>query len=76
MAGLSRRLTELNDLLMDYPVDSGVMWLSQFDGFVAGLLVCPDMILPSVWLPVVMGQTRARGPISARARTGASSSTC
>jgi len=55
MAGLPRHARELDDLLMDYPVDSGVMWLSQFDGFVAGLLVCPDMIAPSVWLPVVMG---------------------
>jgi uncharacterized protein len=55
MAGLSRHARELNELLLDYPVDSGVMWLSQFDGFVAGLLVCPDMIAPSVWLPVVMG---------------------
>ena len=55
MAGLPRHARELNELLLDYPVDSGVMWLSQFDGFVAGLLVCPDMIVPSVWLPVVMG---------------------
>jgi uncharacterized protein len=56
MAGLSRHARELNELLMDYPVDSGVMWLSQFDGFVAGLLICPDTIPPSTWLPVVMGQ--------------------
>jgi uncharacterized protein len=56
MAGLSRNARELNELLMDYPVDSGVMWLSQFDGLVAGALVCPDTILPSTWLPVVMGQ--------------------
>jgi uncharacterized protein len=62
MAGLRRHARELNELLMDYPVDSGVMWLSQFDGFVAGLFVCPDMIVPSVWLPVVMGQEEGEFP--------------
>jgi uncharacterized protein len=62
MAGLPRHARELNELLMDYPVDSGVMWLSQFDGFVAGLLVCPDMILPSVWLPVVVGGEEGEFP--------------
>lgn len=31
------------------------MLLSEFDGFCAGLIVCPDLIPPSEWLPHVWG---------------------
>ena len=31
------------------------MLIEEFDGFVAGLLVCPEMIPPSEWLPFVWG---------------------
>jgi uncharacterized protein len=31
------------------------MLLEEFDGFVAGLLVCPEMIPPSEWLPLALG---------------------
>jgi uncharacterized protein len=31
------------------------MLFEEFDGFVAGLLVCPEMIPPSEWLPLVWG---------------------
>ena len=37
MNDLPLHARELDELLMDYPADSGVMWLSQFDGFVAGV---------------------------------------
>ena len=33
----------------------GPMTLSELDGFIAGLLLCPDLILPSVWLPILLG---------------------
>jgi uncharacterized protein len=29
------------------------MLLEELDGFIAGLLVCPELIKPSEWLPVV-----------------------
>jgi len=29
------------------------MLIEEFDGFVAGLLVCPEMISPSEWLPLI-----------------------
>ena len=29
--------------------------LSEFDGFCAGLIVSPAMIMPSEWLPLVWG---------------------
>jgi uncharacterized protein len=32
------------------------MLLEEFDGFVAGLLVCPEMIPPSEWLPLALGR--------------------
>ena len=32
-----------------------VMVLGELDGFIAGLLLCPEMITPSEWLPEVWG---------------------
>jgi len=48
-------LDRLEDLLTGLPPENDGMLLSEFDGFCAGLLVCPDMILPSEWLPIVWG---------------------
>jgi uncharacterized protein len=31
------------------------MLLSALDGFLSGVVVCPDLILPSEWLPVIWG---------------------
>ena len=31
------------------------MLLSELDGFVAGLIICPELIAPSDWLPLVWG---------------------
>ncbi|MDF3856229.1 UPF0149 family protein [Paracoccus pantotrophus] len=33
------------------------MSLSEFDGYVTGILSCPDLIPPSEWLPHVWGET-------------------
>lgn len=33
------------------------MLLDELDGFIAGLLVCPEMIPPGEWLPVVWGRS-------------------
>lgn len=33
------------------------MLLEELDGFIAGVLVCPEMVPPSEWLPVVWGMT-------------------
>jgi uncharacterized protein len=31
------------------------MLLTQLDGFLAGIIICPDLILPGEWLPMVWG---------------------
>lgn len=49
-------LDQLDALLLSIPVDDEGMLLSEFDGFCAGLVVCPEMIMPSEWLPCVWGE--------------------
>ena len=51
-------LAALDELLLSLPDDDGML-LSEFDGFCAGLIVCPEMIPPSEWLPSVWGSDRA-----------------
>jgi len=36
-------------------LDEDAMLLEQLDGFIAGLLVCPELIKPNEWLPAVWG---------------------
>lgn len=47
-------LHALDELLLTLTDDEGML-LSEFDGFCAGLIVCPEMIPPSEWLPAVWG---------------------
>jgi uncharacterized protein YecA (UPF0149 family) len=35
------------------------MLLSELDGYLAGVLVCPDLIPPSEWLPGIWGEDEA-----------------
>jgi len=51
MRGLSRTQKLLSKALLD--LDEEAMLLEVLDGFIAGVLVCPEMIPPSVWLPLV-----------------------
>lgn len=52
---LTPRLRRLDRALCELADTNDPMDLSQLDGFVAGLLVCPDLILPSEWLPIIWG---------------------
>ncbi len=52
---LSKKLRQLDDFLLSEAVSDDVMLLSELDGFLAGLIVCPDLIMPSEWMPVVWG---------------------
>jgi uncharacterized protein len=48
------RLEALDSLLLSV-TDEGGMLLSEFDGLCAGVIVCPDLIPPSEWMPLVWG---------------------
>ena len=48
-------LDRLHDLLSAIPAERDGMTIAELDGYVAALIVCPDMILPSEWLPGVWG---------------------
>jgi len=39
------------------------MLLSELDGFLAGVVVCPEMILPSEWLPVALDPDEEGDPV-------------
>ena len=45
MSGLSRRLKQLDEELL--ALGEETMLLEELDGFIAGLLVCPQLIMPS-----------------------------
>ena len=51
MPGSSRRRKQLEDELL--ALGEEAMIIEEFDGFVAGLLVCPELISPGEWLPTV-----------------------
>lgn len=48
-------LDQLDDLLLSFLMEANGMLLSEFDGFCAGLIVCPEMVMPGEWLPCVWG---------------------
>lgn len=55
MPGLSRHLKQLESELL--ALGEETMLIEELDGFIAGLLVCPDLIKPGEWLPIVWGQS-------------------
>lgn len=52
-----KRLDRLSALLHALPFDNMPMSLSELDGYLTGVLACPEMIPPSEWLPHVWGET-------------------
>ena len=55
MNDLPPRLLRLDQALATLDDAADPMLLSQLDGLLAGVLVCPDLILPGEWLPLVWG---------------------
>jgi uncharacterized protein len=69
MQNIPRHRKRLNEMLASLPADSDVMLVSEIDGLVAGILVCPDLILPGEWLPLVLsGGEEDAAPVFANAR--------
>jgi uncharacterized protein len=54
MPSISRRLKLLEKQLAGLDGDEAML-LTELDGFLAGILVCPDLIMPGEWLPMVWG---------------------
>ncbi|WP_375381098.1 UPF0149 family protein [uncultured Sphingomonas sp.] len=52
----SPRLRRLDGALASLPPESDAMLLSELDGYLAGVVVCPELVLPGEWLPVVWGE--------------------
>jgi uncharacterized protein len=46
-------LAMLDDFLASDRTPDECMQLSELDGFLAGIIVGPEMILPSVWMPMI-----------------------
>ena len=57
MSGLSRHLKQLDEELL--ALGEETMLLEELDGFIAGLLVCPDLVKPGEWLPIVWNRDSA-----------------
>ena len=52
---LSQDLLRLEARLAALPPDCDAMQLSELDGFLTGIIVSPEAIPPSEWLPVIWG---------------------
>ena len=57
MGQTDQDLDRLSELLFALPQENFPMTLSELDGYLTGVLACPEMIPPSVWLPHVWGET-------------------
>lgn len=49
------QLEYLERILNDTELLPGAMMLSQLDGLVAGIVLCPEPISPKEWVPLVLG---------------------
>ena len=59
MSDTDSDLDRLQDLLTAVPPERDGMNVVELDGYVAALIVCPDPILSSEWLPGVWGEDHA-----------------
>ena len=59
MSETDHDLQLLQNLLDVIPPEYDPMCVAQLDGYFVALIVCPDMIPPSEWLPVIWGEDYA-----------------
>ena len=61
MSDIDRDLEWLQDLLDFIPLEYDPMCVAELDGYLAALVVCPETIPPSEWLPAIWGEDYAFG---------------
>lgn len=52
---LEKQFTQLDKFLASQSVQDDCMLFSELDGYLAAIVVCPDMIMPSEWMPIIWG---------------------
>src|SRR5277367_3175816 len=62
-------LDELADYLDSDLSPDDCMGLSDLDGFLTGVIIGPDLIMPSEWLPVIWGDEEPEFESTAQAET-------
>ncbi len=55
MRHTNAQLAKLEERLLALPAENDGMLVSELDGFVAGLIIGPEIIMPGEWLPEVWG---------------------
>ena len=58
----SPRLRRLDGALANLSAESEAMLLSELDGYLAGVIVCPDAVPPEEWLPLVWSADGSETP--------------
>lgn len=53
---LSPQLLALHEFLCSEAVSEDAMLLGELDGFLAGIIICPELIRPGEWLPLIWGE--------------------
>lgn len=57
MSSSDQDLDRLDEILSALPRENSPMSVSELDGYVTGIIACPDLIPPSEWFPHVWGET-------------------
>ena len=53
---LTEELTPLQDFLRSDRAPAAAMGLSELDGFLTGVAIGPELLMPSEWLPAIWGE--------------------
>lgn len=67
MRSTDKEIDELDHFLTYHDSEDSLL-LSGLDGFLTSIIVCPDMIVPSEWIPVIWGGVEPEFDTSAQAQ--------